>query len=331
MRRQRYANLDDVRNVKSISDMRRWMKERRQKVKNLSEQIPQAEHKQTDFIRSNRTEQAITWIGHSTFLIQMGGLNVLTDPVWAKWMGFHKRLTEPGIPLGAMPDIDVVLISHSHYDHLDISTLRRLRGNPLLLVPAGLERMFRRKGFTKVAERSWWDSYVVHPLRFTFVPAQHWTRRSLFDTNRSHWGGWIIEASEEGSGEWETVYFVGDTGYFRGFRMIAERYRVDTVLMPIGAYEPEWFMKESHISPEQSVQAFDELKGKRFIPMHYGTYRLADDTGPEALERLYRAWDERYGGVRDALCVLKLGETLRLSPKRAGNPHADPGSVPAKE
>lgn len=313
MRRIRYKNLDDVANLKSFTDMRRWMKERRQKVKDLSKQIPHAQDKQVEFLQMNRSEQSITWIGHATFLIQMGGLNILTDPVWAGRMGLQKRLTEPGLALDQLPSIDLVLISHGHYDHLDFPTIRKLPGSPLFLVPIGLRKLFLRKGIINAFELSWWDSYTIESLTITFVPAQHWTRRSLFDTNTSHWGGWIVQDNRnEQTDQWhETVYFVGDTGYFRGFRMIAEKFKTDIVLMPIGAYEPEWFMKESHINPEDAVMAFHELRAKRMIPMHYGTYRLADDTGPEALERLTRAWEEQKTGDRE-LHILKIGETLRI-------------------
>lgn len=315
MRRRRFENLDGITNTKTLKDMRRWMKERRQKKKDLSVEIPQEENKQLTFIQTNRSEQAITWIGHATFLIQMAGLNIVTDPVWARWMGLQKRLTEPGIALADMPEIDVVLISHGHYDHLDFPTLRRLKGRPLYLVPIGMGRRFARKGFQRVVELAWWEKHSFGGLDFTFVPAQHWTRRSLLDTNTSHWGGWIMQAAEgeaarESGQALESVYFVGDTGYFRGFRLIAEKFDIETVLMPIGAYEPEWFMGVSHINPEDAVKAFRELRGKRFIPMHYGAYRLADDTGPEALDRLYRAW-ESYDGDGE-LCVLKLGGTVLL-------------------
>jgi len=315
MKRQRYANIDSVSNDKSFSDMRRWMKERKQKVKDLSVQIPQIDDKQLSYIQTNRSEQAITWIGHATFLIQMGGLNIVTDPVWASRMGFQRRLTDPGISLQDMPEIDVVLISHGHYDHLDIPTLRRLRGRPTYLVPIGLRTLLERKGFQNVTELSWWEEVHVGSLRFTFVPAQHWTRRSLFDMNTSHWGGWMIEAGAGSSRHlrFETIYFVGDTGYFRGFQMIAEKFQVDTALLPIGAYEPEWFMNVSHMTPEEAVQAFIELGAKRFIPMHYGTYRLADDTGPEALVRLTRSWETRCSEGDGELAVMKLGETIRLS------------------
>ena len=144
-------------------------------------------------------------------------------------------------------------------------------------------------------------------MNVTFVPAQHWTKRSISDTNTSHWGGWVLNDKIAD----RNIYFVGDTGYFRGFKEIGERFDLDIILMPIGAYEPEWFMRDSHINPEDAIKAFLELKGKTFIPMHYGTYRLADDTGLEALERLNKEWD-RLKLTKEALTVLKLGETLWL-------------------
>jgi len=142
-------------------------------------------------------------------------------------------------------------------------------------------------------------------MTFSFVPAQHWTRRTLTDTNTSHWGGWIIEHKEH------SIYFVGDTGYFRGFQEIAKKFNIQTVLMPIGAYEPEWFMQVSHINPEDAVKAFLELKGKTFIPMHYGTYRLADDTGPEAMARLDAEWS-RLQLDASQLKKMLIGETYWL-------------------
>jgi L-ascorbate metabolism protein UlaG (beta-lactamase superfamily) len=303
---KKYTNLDNVSNAKSFKDMRKWQKERRSKVKDLSVNIEQSPDKRIEFLQSNRSQTSYTWIGHSTFLIQLNGLNILTDPVWAKRMGFQKRLTEPGISLADMPEIDVVVISHGHYDHLDFPTLRRLKGNPHFFVPIGLGSLFKRKGYQKVTEMNWWESTDLNGVKLHFVPAQHWTRRLLRDMNTSHWGGWVFETSEE------TFYFVGDTGYFRGFKEIAERFQIDTVFMPIGAYEPEWFMKTSHISPEDSVKAFMELKAKFFVPMHYGSYRLADDTGPEALDRLYRAWEHQRLPL-EQLKVLLLGEMFIIN------------------
>jgi L-ascorbate metabolism protein UlaG (beta-lactamase superfamily) len=299
----RYANLDGVENKKTFKDMRKWQKERKAKVKDLTVQIEQSPVKKITEINENRSKTTYTWIGHSTFLIQLNGINILTDPVWAKRMGFQKRLTAPGIALEDMPEIDVVVISHGHYDHLDFPTLKKVKGNPHYYVPAGLKSLFLKKGYQNVTELNWWESTEHQGISIHFVPAQHWTRRSLNDMNTSHWGGWIFQAEKE------TLYFVGDTGYFSGFKQIAERFEIDTVFMPIGAYEPEWFMAVSHINPEDSVKAFLELRAKTFVPMHYGAYRLADDTGPEALARLYRAWEHQQL-PKEQLKVLLLGETF---------------------
>ncbi|MFJ7726656.1 MBL fold metallo-hydrolase [Neobacillus sp. NPDC097160] len=300
---KRYANLDNVTSNKSFKDMRKWQKERRTKVKDLSVNIEQCQAKKVTEINENRSRTSYTWIGHSTFLFQLNGVNILTDPVWAKRMGFQSRLTEPGISLADLPEIDLVVISHGHYDHLDFPTLKKLKGNPHFLVPVGLKSLFIRKGYQKVTEMTWWESTEHKGMTVHFVPAQHWTRRSLTDMNTSHWGGWIFQTPKE------TFYFVGDTGYFSGFKQIAERLTIDTVFMPIGAYEPEWFMADAHISPEDSVKAFIDLGAKFFVPMHYGAYRLADDTGPEALDRLYREWEKRQL-PREQLKVLLIGETV---------------------
>lgn len=299
----RYSNLNHVSNKKTFREMRRWQKERRSKVKDLSKNIPQCPDKRIAELKENRSRTSYTWIGHSTFLLQLNGLNILTDPVWAKRMGFQRRLTEPGIPLEELPDIDVVVISHGHYDHLDFPTLKKLKGNPQYFVPVGLKSLFMRKGYRNVVELSWWESVEYKGIKIHFVPAQHWTRRTLNDMNTSHWGGWIFETPGE------TFYFVGDTGYFSGFGELAERFTIDIVFMPIGAYEPEWFMADSHISPEDSVKAFIELGAKKFVPMHYGAYRLADDTGPEALDRLLAEW-ERRELPKEQLNVLRIGETV---------------------
>ncbi|MCM3764444.1 MBL fold metallo-hydrolase [Neobacillus niacini] len=301
--RKRYANLDNVSNAKSFKDMLKWNKERRSKVKDLSVQIPQSPIKRVEEIRENRSRTSYTWIGHSTFFIQLSGLNILTDPVWAQRMGFQKRLTTPGLALEELPEMDVVVISHGHYDHLDFPTLKKVKGNPQYFVPAGLKSLFVKKGYKKVIEMNWWDSIDYEGIKVHFVPAQHWTRRTMTDMNTSHWGGFIFE------GHSETMYFVGDTGYFSGFKEIGRRFTIGTVFMPIGAYEPEWFMKDSHINPEDSIKAFLELGGKMFVPMHYGAYRLADDTGPEALERLTREWN-RLSLPQGQLKVLMIGETV---------------------
>ncbi|WP_040209277.1 MBL fold metallo-hydrolase [Neobacillus jeddahensis] len=300
---KKYANLDGVISYKSFKEVRQWQKERKRKVKDLSINIEQCSTKNVRFLNENRSQFSYTWVGHSTFLLQINGLNILTDPVWAKRMGLDKRLTEPGLSLEEIPLIDMVVISHGHYDHLDFPTLKKIKGDPHYFVPVGLKSLFTKKGYQKVTEMNWWESTDIGGINLHFVPAQHWTRRSLTDINSSHWGGWIFQSQQE------TIYFVGDTGYFSGFKQIADRFTIDTVFMPIGAFEPEWFMAPAHISPEDSVKAFIELQANNFVPMHYSAYRLADDTGPEALDRLYREW-EKQKLPQEQLKVLRLGETV---------------------
>ncbi len=306
MIRRRYANLDGIETKKTFNDLMKWRRERRAKKFDSSYQIPVATAKDVGFLQTNRQEPTITWIGHSTFFIQLSGLNILTDPVWATRMGMEKRLSPPGIRIEELPAVDVVLISHGHYDHLHYPSLKKLKGDVLFLVPEGLRAAFEKKALRNTKEFPWWASTEVNDVTFHFVPAQHWTRRTLFDMNTSHWGGWVMEKGQQ------TIYFAGDSGYFRGFQEIGDRFAIDYALMPIGAYEPEWFMSPSHITPEEAVLAFGDLRAAHFIPMHYGAFRLADDHPQEALERLHSAWSES-GMAPDRLHVMVLGETLRIA------------------
>ncbi|TDF97163.1 MBL fold metallo-hydrolase [Paenibacillus piri] len=303
--KQRFTNLDNVANKQSVMHVYKWMK----KKKKMSRAYCIEHHSEIKqhFLKENSSATTITWIGHSTFLIQVGKLNIITDPVYAKTMGIRKRLTEPGIPITELPPIDIVLISHAHYDHLDFATLKRIGRNAEYLLPMGLKRLFKRKGYHHATELSWWDSKRIGGVEFTFVPAQHWTRRTLFDTNTSHWGGWIIQNGANG----ETIYFAGDSGYFKGFELIGKRFSIDYALLPIGAYEPVSIMKTAHMSPEEAVKSYVDLKASSFIPMHYGTFKLADDTPEEALAKLQAEWRRR-GLNREQLKVLLLGETLIL-------------------
>ncbi|EEL50850.1 Outer membrane protein romA [Bacillus cereus Rock3-44] len=233
---KRYENMDTISTKKTIRSFLRWRKERKQNKKDFSYLVEQSPVKHAQFLRTNTEKTTITWIGHSTFLIQTNGLNILTDPVWSKKIKLVPRLTNPGLTLPELPKIDIVLISHGHYDHLDFATLRQLNSDVLYLVPTGLKRLFTRKKFMRVEEYNWWESTKIDDVDFHFVPAQHWTRRSLFDMNTSHWGGWVID---NGTTD-ETIYFCGDSGYFRGFKEIGSKFSIDVALIPIGAYEPEW-------------------------------------------------------------------------------------------
>ncbi|MBO9129336.1 MBL fold metallo-hydrolase [Bacillus sp. 165] len=302
----RFENLDSISTKKSVLDFIKWRRARNKKQKDTSFIIEQSPIKQIDYLQGNKSKTTITWIGHSTFLIQSDGLNILTDPVWSNKLKVVSRISNPGLTMEDLPPIHVVLLSHGHYDHLDFTTLRKLHPDVLYLVPAGLQALFKRKGFLNVKEYSWWEAETINEVTFSFVPAQHWTRRTLFDTNRSHWGGWIIEGHEE------TVYFCGDSGYFRGFKEIGEKYSIDIALMPIGAYEPEWFMKVSHMTPEESIKAYLDLGAHHFIPMHYGAFLLADETPKEALTRLRNEWN-RLQLPWEKLHLLFLGQTFTPS------------------
>jgi L-ascorbate metabolism protein UlaG (beta-lactamase superfamily) len=306
MARKRYSNLDDINHDKSFSDVWKWLRNRPKKK--VAWNVPQHSGKDAAWLRDNRSADTITWIGHSTFLIQRGGVNIMTDPVWASRMGSSRRLTAPGLALGELPPIDVVLISHSHYDHLHYGTLRRLPGKPAALVPEGLGAAVRRRGIGTVVELPWWGKTKIGGLEFHMVPAQHWSRRTPWDTNASHWGGWVIRSCEDGG---KATYFAGDSGYFRGFRDIGERFDIGPALLPIGAYDPVWFMHVAHMTPEEAVQAFVDLRAESFVPMHYGAFLLADDTPQEAVERLDAAWSAR-ALPPDRLHKLELGGTRRL-------------------
>ncbi|MDR9857068.1 MBL fold metallo-hydrolase [Paenibacillus sp. VCA1] len=317
----RYNNMNDASTDHSVQEFRQWRKERKGKKKDLSFRVPNVPP-DIEYLHANRRDATITWIGHSTFLIQYEGLNLVTDPVWAKRMGLDPRLGEPGIAIGDMPPVDVVLISHSHYDHLHLASIRKLyREETTVIVPAGLRAKMVGKGFSNSIELNWWEEAVIGGAKITFVPAQHWTRRTPFDTNTSHWGGYVLEPAghaqfrdgeEPVKGEEPALYFAGDSGYFPGFKEIGSRFDIDVAMIPIGAYEPEWFMATQHVNPEQALQAFLDVRADKMIPMHYGTFRLADDTPREALDRM-EAERVRLGIKAERIQVLKHGETLRVN------------------
>lgn len=305
----RYQNLDTAVVPKTFKEVRQWRRERRSgkmKAKDYSYQVPVVQP-DLAYLHANASEPTLTWIGHSTFLVQLAGLNIITDPIWAEQLAFHKRLAPAGIAVADVPPIDVILISHSHYDHLNIASLKALSGSKMLIVPVGLGDKLRRKGFSSLIELDWWESASIRGVQFTFVPAQHWTRRTLVDTNSSLWGGFVMACDAAPS-----VYFAGDSGYFEGFKQIGMRFPdLDLALMPIGAYDPEWFMSAQHVTPEEALLAFRDVGAKRFVPMHYGSYKLADDTPREALDRL-EAESRRLGLGADTVRILPHGQTWRL-------------------
>ncbi|MFB6394145.1 MBL fold metallo-hydrolase [Polymorphospora sp. 2-325] len=253
-------------------------------------------------------EVQVTWVGHATYVVQIGGLTVLTDPVWTDRIpGVRPRITPAGLDWAALPRVDAVVIRHNHYDHLDAPTIRRLPKDTPLLVPANLAGWFRRRGFGDVTDFDWWESREIGGVRFDFVPAHHWSRRTLTDTNRSLWGGWMFTA-----GDGSRVYFAGDTGYGHWFAEIAARYPgIDLALLPVGAYEPNWFMKPVHMNPPEAVRACLDLGARRMSPMHWGTFVLSAEPVLEPLERTVTEWAAA-GRPREDLWDLPVGGSRKI-------------------
>jgi N-acyl-phosphatidylethanolamine-hydrolysing phospholipase D len=262
----------------------------------------------------------ITWVGHSSFLLQVGGLNVLTDPVWSdrcapvQWAG-PKRHAAPGIPFDALPPIDVVLQSHDHYDHFDNWSVRAIaRAHPAAhwFTPLGVDRRLRARGVRHVTALDWWDRHEGAPCDVTCVPAQHFSGRTPFDRNATPWGGFVLRVAQR------TLYFVGDTGWHEGFSEIGERCGpFDAVLMPIGAYEPRWIMQPVHVDPDEAVRAFRALRAAhpasspRMIGMHWGTFVLTDEPLDEPPARTRAAW-QAASLPNDQLWIMAPGETRHL-------------------
>ncbi|AOS64385.1 MBL fold metallo-hydrolase [Actinoalloteichus hymeniacidonis] len=277
-------------------------------------------------IESNAT--GITWVGHAGYVVRMGGACVLVDPVWSTRIpGIARRLTPPGIDWREVPRVDAVLISHNHYDHLDAPTLRRLAKTTPMLVPAGLGGWFARRGFQAVDELDWWESTDVAGLRFEFVPSHHWSRRTLFDTCRSLWGGWVIEGP---SGH--RLYHAGDTGYGHWFAEIGSRHPdIDVAMLPIGAYSPQWLSQHAHLNPEEAVRAFGDLGARRLATMHWGTFALSSEPVCEPIERVRQAWNAT-GWDRSRLWDLAVGESRILRGDRpVGESRLSPGATPTDE
>ncbi len=276
-------------------------------------------------------QPAITWIGHATMLVQMGGLNVLTDPIFSdraspvSFVG-PKRYQPPGIAFKDLPRIDVVLLSHNHYDHLDTASVKALNqqigGPPLFIVPLGVKKWFAAEGIANVQQMDWWDQQTVKTatgqVEVHFTPVQHWSARSISDRRATLWGGYALFASDV------HLYFSGDTGYSKDFLDTRERFAArqtdalgggfDMALIAVGAYEPRWFMKEQHVNPEEAVQIHLDLKAKRSVGVHWGTFDLTDESLDQPPKDLAAARAAKKL-PQEAFDVMAIGQTLKL-PKR---------------
>ena len=262
-------------------------------------------------------EVVVTFVGHAAFLIQAGGANILIDPVYSRRaspLSFAgpRRARAPGVRFDDLPPISLVLLSHNHYDHCDLGTLKLLeqRFQSPAVTPLGNGRLLRSAGFRQVEELDWWERAKTAPFPITVTPAQHFSARGPFDRNRALWGGFLIEAGGQ------RILHAGDSGYGIHFREIAERLGpIDLALVPIGAYEPRWFMKDIHMNPAEAVQAHLDLAARQSIAMHFGTFQLTPEGIDEPVRELAIALQER--GLREErFRAVEVGESVALGSGR---------------
>ena len=258
------------------------------------------------------SELGVTFIGHSSFFLQIGGRNILVDPVFATRLVILRRQRQPGLLVEDLPPIDAVLVTHAHMDHLNIPSLRRvvratrrLRGRaPEIVIPHGVEDLVSRLGFRAMHTMKWWQQHDLSGLRITMTPCRHWGARMFKDTHRGY-GGYVIASGSH------SVYHSGDTAYFDGFSEIGRRLSPQVALLPIGAYFPDSY-RTVHTSPEEAVRAFVETGARWMVPMHYGTFALGREPMDEPVQRL-RAEAQRLG-IDNRVHILEEGGTLRLEP-----------------
>lgn len=270
----------------------------------------------TEFLRTNNPHPSVTWIGHATVLVQIAGVNVLTDPQFserASPVGFAgpKRVVPASPPLEELPRIDAVVISHDHYDHLDVATVQRLSklpsGSPRFFVGLGLKPWFAELGITDVVEMDWWQSARFKGVEIHFVPVQHWSRRTLTDTNTRLWGGWVVKHPSF------SFFFTGDAGYSQDFADIGKRFgEFDLAAIPIGAYAPRWFMQIMHVDPGEAVQVHKDVRARRSLGIHWGTFAGLTDEDLDEPPRVLAQKRAAAGLPEDAFFVLRHGETRRL-------------------
>lgn len=268
----------------------------------------------TAFLRDNRSQATVTWLGHASFLLQLAGHNILTDPVLSERaspfaFAGPKRLQAPGLTLDELPPIDLIVLSHDHYDHCDLPTLHALRerDDPHIVAPLALGSWLARRGFRRWTELDWWQQHQHDALTIHAVPVQHFSGRAAFDRNTRLWAGYVIDAGAH------RVFFAGDSGYSPDFADIGARFApIDLALLPIGAYEPREFMGPVHANPEEAVQMHREIGAVRSIGMHWGTFRLTTEPMNEPPERLRRA--AMAAGIDpDHFRTVPLGQTRTIT------------------
>ena len=274
MPNERFKNTDEEASGKSFKDFLKWSftnKKPELVAIDSSDEWKELDSESTDYM---------VWIGHATYLINKDNLTILTDPVFSKRaspvrFAGPKRLIPPAIPIDKLPKIDVITVSHNHYDHLDLRSLKKIyKANPnaIFLVPKGDKRRLERRGIENVIEFLWWEEIEIKGSKFTFTPVQHWSARGIVDRNKSLWGGWFMNLKTE------TIYHAGDTGYSKDFIETKKRLGSPSIsLIPVGAYAPRWFMKTNHVNPPEAIQIAIDLESERNFGMHWGTFQLTDE------------------------------------------------------
>lgn len=304
----RFKNLDPV-DARTFGHVLKWRFGERRADRNQAFVTPAVPN---DGRILQTPDPTLTWLGHSSFALKLGELLMLTDPILVNRVGPTKRNVALGVELAAMPAIDVVTISHAHHDHLNLPSCRAIDAHTqkltgkrtLFMVPTAVGRYM---GGLEYVERGWWEQHQVGRVRFTLVPQQHWSMRGPFDRDEALWGGWVIQGPEG------TAYHAGDTGYFPHFAEIGERTGpIDWAMLPIGAYDPVWFMKPQHMGPEEAGRAFLELRARNLVCMHWGTFKLTDEPLGEPVTRIEKWWDSEGPSARERLWRMDVGETRKL-------------------
>ena len=274
MPNERFKNTNEEAAGKSFRDFLKWTftnKKPELVAIDSSDEWKELDSGSTDYM---------VWIGHATYLINKDNLTILTDPVFSKRaspvrFAGPKRLIPPAVPIDKLPKIDVITVSHNHYDHLDLRSLKKIyKANPnaIFLVPKGDKRRLERRGIENVIEFLWWEEIEIKGSKFTFTPVQHWSARGIADRNKSLWGGWFMNLKTE------TIYHAGDTGYSKDFIETKKRLGSPSIsLIPVGAYAPRWFMKTNHVNPPEAIQIAIDLESERNFGMHWGTFQLTDE------------------------------------------------------
>ncbi|MEN6474653.1 MAG: MBL fold metallo-hydrolase [Syntrophaceae bacterium] len=254
----------------------------------------------------SRNSISITYLNHASVLVREKGVSLLVDPVLYGLSRAVKDFSPLAFTPEQMPLIDAVLITHGHYDHLDLRSLKAFHHRARILCPLGYGKLIRKNGARRVDELDWLDSVTIGPFEITFLPSNHWTMRNpVIGPNKALWGSYLIKTA---SGR--TIYLSGDTAYFKGFAEIGQRYRIDLAIFNLGAYEPRWFMQDSHINPQETVQAFQELGAKKLMVVHWGTFRLGDEPVFQPPLDIRREMDK--AGLAQKLIPLRHGQTFIL-------------------